>query len=478
MDENLEGAELAAFKAQVARAFEEKAPDVDSEDLVLDPLVGAEPKVAQPQAVQVDRWSSRIADRLVEEWELGDGDEPAAAMVADAHTACFEPRPKLAEDCTDGLKKQWFNQLLESPDFKALHASTRMDADLSQIAAKQLFERFREYKVSLTEEEQEEAGREPGEEGDEDGPGEGGWKTIVKRLRSTTEAVKGAAQDVQDARDASDCMGLGDGSGAAVGTGVLKAFQAIKDNPVLRSISENAGRFRRLAKSLQRQKPVHGMDDVVGICMSDEIAKLVPYELMMMVDEDLEIDLLRRLSERQATCRSYEGKESAKRGPIMVLVDESGSMSGGRIEAAKGLALSLAWLARSQNRWCCLVGWSNRGQVRDLLIDPAKGSSEILEWCLSMFNGGTHPPLEAVPELFEKVGAPEGKTDVIWITDGQCRSLEGIDEFNAWRAEHKVRSWTVGIGVQAESFEPFSDVVTKVEQLGTGEAIVSELLSL
>jgi len=460
-----------------------------AEDVVFDSkgIATVVPVVKTPNAIQVDRWSSRIAERITKEWGIGEKpgskvETEVQALVADAHTSCFEPSPQLTENCEDTVKATWFNDLLESDEFMDLHSSTRMDTDLSQIAAKQLFDRYEQYLDSLTEEEKKEIEDEdPGDDGNG-----GGWGPVLKRKRSISGAAEAAAKDVGDAQDAGDAFGGGigteDGAGSETGKNLLKMFQMLRNNPQLRKISENAGRFRRLARSLQRQKPVHGIDDVVGVTLDDNISRLVPAELLNLTDECLELDLLRRLSEKQATCREYEGVESTSRGPIMVLVDESGSMGGDQIAAAKGFALSMAWLARQQKRWCCLVGWSSENQIRTLKIDPHKTNDDIMDWCLQFFKGGTAPPFNEVPKLFEETGAPKGQTDVIWVTDGEIYLGNNTDKkyqpYQTFRKEAKVKVWTVGIGVPAESFQPFSDVVTQVSGLTTGQPVIGELLSL
>jgi len=493
-DEDLPVAEMQgpprppADRDAILDMFSDTAEDVQFDDnhLIKAP---AAPKET-PNAIEVDRWGKRIAKRITEEWNLAGEDadtddlKETEAMVADAHTSCFEPRPQLTENCADAVKATWFNDLLQSDDFRSLHASTRMDTELSQIAAKQLFDRFEQYKASLTEQEKEEIEEEQEEskEGGGDSPGPVNWGPVLKRKRSIEQASQAAAKDVADAQDAMDSfgggIGTGDGSGADTGQNLLKMFEMLRDNPQWRKISENAGRFRRLAKSLQRQKPVHGVDDMVGVTLDDNISRLVPAELMNLTNRYTKLDLIRRLSEKQAACREYQGIESTSRGPIMILVDESGSMSGNPIAAAKGFALSMSWLARQQKRWCCLVGWSSGGQIRKLLVDPHKSTDQIMDWCVQFWNGGTQPPFEEVPRLFLETGAPKGQTDVIWVTDGEIYQPDDPVLYQAFRKEQKVKVWTIGIGCSVETFRPYSDVVTSVTGLNTGTPIIGELLSL
>jgi uncharacterized protein with von Willebrand factor type A (vWA) domain len=96
-----------------------------------------------------------------------------------------------------------------------------------------------------------------------------------------------------------------------------------------------------------------------------------------------------------------------------------------------------------------------------------------------MFGGGTNPPVGLVPELFKETGAPVGKTDVIWITDGCCRIEEqAVADFNVFREQNNVRSFVLGIGGHPEGFEPIADEIRTVDSLNVENEVVSDILSI
>src|SRR5262249_52952845 len=160
-------------------------------------------------------------------------------------------------------------------------------------------------------------------------------------------------EEVKEYCDARDGLGMGEGAPGERRNpkAVAEAYKRVRNNPTLRRIAEFAGRFRRVAQSKQRMKTVHGLDDVVGVEMGGDVARLLSHELAKLGIEELELDTLRRIAERQALCRDYSATEPAGKGPIIITLDESGSMTT-TIDAAKGLALALAWIARQQKRWC------------------------------------------------------------------------------------------------------------------------------
>ena len=69
------------------------------------------------------------------------------------------------------------------------------------------------------------------------------------------------------------------------------------------------------------------------------------------------------------------------KGPIIICLDESGSMIGERNHAAKALALALAWIARQQKRWCALIAFSGESGERILPLPLGKWDEvALMDW--------------------------------------------------------------------------------------------------
>jgi uncharacterized protein with von Willebrand factor type A (vWA) domain len=451
--------------------------DEGADDLKVDIGAGVQVKKAKPKsknAMIVDNWTKDASKDLANgEWNLrSDGFTHlnTDAEVADAFAASFDWVPMTDPNAEDMLRKRWYDSLIESPEFKEMHISTQGNPFLSNLATTQFASDYYVYAATLTEEEKKDAESE-----------KPSLDSEMKKHQSTKKAAEAGGNEVQDASDLADAFGLEDGAdGATENAALAELFQRAKKDHRLRRIAELAGRYRRLAQSLQQSKPVHGMDDLIGVELGSDISRLTVGELGNMMTEELEIDTLRRIVDGEAHCREYQSLAQENRGPIMVLVDESGSMSGDPIAEAKALALALTWLARHQNRWMCLVGWSSARQVRTLALPPNHDKqSEIISWCQQMYGGGTHPPVRQIPQLFEETGAPVGKTDVIWITDGSCHIDESaVAELNAFRETNNVRSFVLGIGGHPHGFEPIADEIQTVESLNVEAGVVEDILSI
>jgi hypothetical protein len=321
----------------------EVAPE-EARDLAITPTEQQPTKPASPTALELDEWGLRRGREILDDSERAQQTGLDQNAIADCHGVAFEPDPQLKEDCIDPQCSEFLAQLLETPDYRALHESTMLDAAASAIAAVAFAEQFAALKK------------------DEGGDGETG-KDVIERematLRAVGKAVNEASKDVEECKEAAAALGLGPGSpGSNDPRAIAALYRRVRNNPTLRTICALAGRYRRVAQSRQRMKSTHGMDDLVGVVLDADIGRLLPHELAKLADDELADDTLRRLIERQTMCRQYQAVEPVARGPIILAVDESGSMEGDKGHTAKALALAMAWVARRQRRWCALVAYS------------------------------------------------------------------------------------------------------------------------
>ena len=301
--------------------------------------LAAEGGQRHPTAVVCDEWAMRRGRELADcpRWEATGLDENAAA---DFHALAFDPRAEF-QPCEDRTRERFIGAMVETPEFHALHAETMLDDFAAQIAALHFGNQFAEFKKKDEMEKRV------------------GMDSEIAAIGAATRAIAAAAGEVKELKEAEGMLGMGAGAPGEKRDpkAVAEAFNRIRNNPTLRRICEAAGRFRRVAQSRQRLKAIHGFDDVVGVELGGDLARVLPHELAKLDVEELELDMLRRLAERQAMCRELAAVEPVGKGPIIVTLDESGSMHS-KIENAKGLALSLAWIARQQKRWCALVAYS------------------------------------------------------------------------------------------------------------------------
>ncbi len=454
----------------------------------IDLPIGATPEDRQAAptpsatALDLDQWSLRRGRDALAGDVLGpilsDADR-GELVAADCLAAAFEPAPRLAEHPADPTAGRYFRELLQTEQFSQLHQTTQLDPLASELAAGH----FAQGLLALQNRETPPPGdRSPGE-GDS---GADDFKADMAALGAAAEAMEKAKADVDDLDDTRRALGLG-GDGANPGSVTPSAmrdyFARVRDDRTLRRIMELAGKYRRLAQARQRHKTRHGQDDMVGVTLGADLSRLCPSELAALCDDDLELDALRRYLERGLMQRDYRGVETVGRGPIVVIVDESGSMGGEPIAAAKALALAMGWIARHQRRWLCLIGFSGLCPMNTLIQPPGKwDQARLMDWLGHFWGGGSDRdvPLVELPEAWDSFGCPTGKTDIIQVTDAYCCvSDKMMQRFNAWKARVQARYLVLLIGnTEPGELARVADQTWTLPRLRVEDAAISEILSI
>lgn len=430
-------------------------------------------------ALAMDRWSRRKGDDLAEaDWNTASQHE--APILADCHTALFSPSPRLAERPIDVERSAWFKQLLDTPEYHALHNQTCLNDWLSDLCSKTLADQWQGFADKLPEPQQGDPA--PGSEGEPIGK-------LVSRISSTQKAVRECQQEATEAQEAAAAMGAGNGpgEGGTMDSAKLSAtFQQIRGNDKLRKIIQMAGRYRRSAAALQRRKVKHGADDVVGVEISDDLERILPDELALL-HTGLRLDTMRRIAEGEVFCQQYSGLENVAKGPIVVLVDESGSMEmQDRIITAKALALTMGWVAKHQRRWIAFGSFSGEGQNVHFAMPPHRWDQQVLlDWLSHYFDGGTSLDTlcDALPNVwwpeFIQQGMPAGKTDVLLITDGIVPCSDEMQRgFLAWKKQAKAKCYGIVLESDPGVLTTLCDQHWLVKDLGLSEDAVQAMLGV
>ena len=429
------------------------------------------PGSANPTALEVDEWGLRRGRDLVAESERLQKLGTDAFAAADFFAAGFEPEPRLSEGCVDPKRHQFLAQLLDTPEYRSLHTDTQLDDVAAAIAAGHFAEQFAKLKGD------ERGSAPPADVGGSDVAGE------MAALRAVGKAVADARKEVDELKDAAAALGMGPGQpGSSDPRAIAELYRRVRNDPALRRISELAGRFRRVAASKQRRKVSHGLDDVVGVEPGGDVGRLLPSELVRLAVPELELDTLRRIVERQATCREHHAVEPVGKGPILCVVDESGSMEGSKAHTAKALALALAWVARQQRRWAGLIAYSGKSGERLLALPPGRwNESALCDWLSAFIGQGSDLdlPIEELPRMYKEIGAPPGVTDLVMITDAKCRIPPALQKrFWDWRQSARVRSVALVIGSAPGDLEGVCDEVHRVNAIDPAGDAVGRVLSL
>jgi uncharacterized protein with von Willebrand factor type A (vWA) domain len=418
-------------------------------------------------ALKLDNWSLRKGAELLKESPRLRKLNLTSETVADLHAAAFLPSPELVESCSDPLRREFIQELINTPTYQILHESTKLNGIASEIAAVSFGEQFHLLEARVPN---------PSQPSKPEG-------LDVAVIASASRAAKDAVEGVQELESVTQAMGMGAGEpGSSDVSAIASAFKAARSNKALMRICVLAGRYKQLAQGLHKARSKNGFEEVTGLESGGDISRLVPSELMKLGIPELELDLMRRLVERQCLCREFEAIEKIGLGPIVIVIDESGSMVGHRNESAKAIALTLAWIARRQGRWCGLVAFSGDSGHRVLSLPPDRWNQvDLLDWLESFIGMGSDQdvPIGEMPAIFTEIGAPVGNTDLIYVTDAELRiSEKKASAFKAWKNSVQARLISLVLNTDPGDLTSISDEVHLINSLDPTEVGIRKVFSL
>lgn len=312
-------------------------------------------------------------------------------------------------------------------------------------------------------------------------PSEPGQQAPETIRRSVGSACENASKAVDELRDTLEGLaevgmaGTGSGVGGQLPAGKIRELAArLKTDARLKQIALLAGRFKRIAATKRRQKMKHGADEVSDIEQGDAIGRLLPSELMQLTHRTRRLLLLKNLLEKQALQYQLTGHQPLGKGPLVVLLDKSGSMDGPRDVWATALALALLDQAQRERRAFALVSFDYRVKF-EAVVQPGEPLPEAA--LFTACAGGTEIA-DAVNRGLEIIKAHPGtlkKADLVLVTDG------GSDTAMASQLRETAKSLNVetigiGIGVEPEWLAPWCDIIEVVRDLNNLDAGCAEAL--
>ena len=262
---------------------------------------------------------------------------------------------------------------------------------------------------------------------------------------------------------------------------VREAHARLAASPRLRRVAELAGRLERLAVQKARSKVNPGVGELHGVGLGGlpDLARLLPSELVGLRRRSLRLHLLARVLEARALVYRMQGREPQARGPIVVLLDESGSMREADKDIwSKAVALALLATATRQRRAWHLVAF-NGAISRELELPPGQATAADLQQALDhRCAGGTDfdaPVLRAIDII--RSSPTMRQADVVVVTDGE----DELEPATIASARELTRtegvSWFVlGVGpTPAHTLAPIATTLLHVLDTGEPEPVLPVL---
>lgn len=230
----------------------------------------------------------------------------------------------------------------------------------------------------------------------------------------------------------------------------------LKQLPQLREIVQALGRLhvaddgssiaetilapvRRLEEERREVVTPYVHAEARGVERSGEIARMLPLEAVMLGHPGLRLLWHARRAERALLTYRVEGVEiepvwvereaeeesearrpRRERGPILVVIDTSGSMHGLPERVAKAIVLEAARTAHTEKRRCLLYTYGGPGEVLEHELDLAvEGIGRLLAFLGLSFGGGSDEA-GVLTRVLARLGEEAWQNaDVLFVSDGE-----------------------------------------------------------
>jgi uncharacterized protein with von Willebrand factor type A (vWA) domain len=233
---------------------------------------------------------------------------------------------------------------------------------------------------------------------------------------------------------------------------VLERYQELlEDEESIRKLADKLGKMREAEIEIEeetyervivRKQWLEDMDaksEIDGVRESNDLSALISSEVGLLADQDTETVFLQKFADqnlltfryldRQLVTSEHEFTETdqvvkqKEKGPFIVCVDTSDSMTGEPEQIAKVLCFAILKMAAAENRRAYLINFSVGIKTIDL-YDIANSIEQLAEFLQMSFRGST----DISPALYEVLRQLRGENyrdaDVLVISDFIMYRLE------------------------------------------------------
>lgn len=432
-------------------------------------------------------------------------------LMNDLFLAYFKAQPDLLDEedvhpIPRKINRPLVERTLDDPDTYRARAATRLDVASSGLAALAAGERLLEEikaRRPLKDffEQDHEPSDDPEEPDDESGgpareDGESSTEPPSTELplpgRDARRAVRSASQAGRDEADrisqALGGWGLSPADLSEVPLGerleLLKRLSATEMTRLL----DLVGRMRNLARQKTRDAVRERIDEIHSVELTGDLSRLLPSELAALASEvpERRLEAEARLMEGRSLGWKLREKNPDRRGPVIAMVDSSGSMQGERMEWATAVALGVVDLASGRGelpkRPSCVLHFNTRVVSEVRFASAERDARKLLSVATIGAGGGTdyEPVLARALEVAGEVDYDGA--DLLLVTDALCRLSDGfMERLVCEKSRRGMRLYSVLIGSSSGGeLERYSEKVFTTSDLktsGHGRDVAGEIFA-
>lgn len=240
---------------------------------------------------------------------------------------------------------------------------------------------------------------------------------------------------------------------------VFDLAEYLKNNYQMKQIAYWAGRFKAIARTKQKNISKEAIARS-GVTVGNDIDRMLPNELLNLSNPVTKVEFLKRFAEGQTLQYANRGKEALGQGPIIICLDQSGSMDK-LDQQSKGFVLALISIAKRQKRNFALITFDKRVKIRK--YNRGKISiGQMIELCNDFLGGGTdfQKPLDQSLNILRSEKFKNA--DIVFVTDGAAPIRHDfIDMFNGEKKKYgfSVLSLLIGNNSKRSTVSVFSDEI-------------------
>jgi uncharacterized protein with von Willebrand factor type A (vWA) domain len=268
--------------------------------------------------------------------------------------------------------------------------------------------------------------------------------------------------------------------------GNLEKYASIlRKSSDLRKILEQVGRIELEYGSKKLLLSPHSKSEVHTVTFSSEIQTMLPIEAVKLKNPLLKRKFYADMIEGKLLTYQLRGKnwnsDSAgkkRRGPVVALVDTSGSMRGNPEILAKAIILAVTRRMLKEGRDVKVILFSSKWQSFEIeMTNKKRMGGEFLDFLRQTFGGGTdfNTALRSGLKVMKEENAFRG-ADLLFLTDGYSELSEQplVREWNEIKKERNARIFSLIIGNNnAGGLEQVSDhtyIIQNPENWGVWES--------
>jgi len=290
---------------------------------------------------------------------------------------------------------------------------------------------------------------ETGEELEDYKEGRDELETEAQIAFAIQDALDEAEEKAQEVKMLAQALGYGTGMSewSEVPEGDRERIaEKLKNDYILKRILELAGRMFLTMDANKRSSYTHGRDEIIGVEQGNDLTRLLPSELVKAKHPGLKKEFYRGYLERGLLQYEMRAEEKKKKGPFIILEDQSGSMSGTPDQWAKALVMATWRICKKEKREVIWIPFDS-SVGKEYKFDSKMTLDKLMNFFRAFMGGGTdfQKPLDKAAEICET----EEDCDIIIITDGDAP----VD--NTWLEEFKRKQEKNGftvLGVQVGGY--------------------------